>query len=56
MHSDIGGWLWGVIDVALVIGLGGAMAYAAMMWRNWRPSPAQRAERDRKTRELFGRH
>ena len=55
MHREIGGWLWGFIDIVLVMGLGGALAYASLMWRRWRRHPTQSDERDRKTRELFGR-
>ncbi len=55
MPDEIGGWLWAFIDIVLVVALGGALAYGTLMWRKWRQHPDKAAERDRKTRELYGR-
>jgi hypothetical protein len=47
MSTDEGGWLWLVIDVALVLVLAGALAYGLIMWRNRRRNPAiERASRE----------
>ena len=55
METEIGGWLWGFIDVILVAILAGGLIYATVMWRRRKLDPAQTEERERKTRELFGR-
>jgi len=41
-----GGWLWLVVDVALVAMLGGALLYGYVRWRGNRKTPRQR-ERER---------
>jgi hypothetical protein len=47
MSTDEGGWLWLVIDVALVLVLAAALAYGLMVWRKKRRDPAiQRAARE----------
>ncbi|HVZ53095.1 MAG TPA: hypothetical protein VG986_14085 [Pseudolabrys sp.] len=56
MNHEIGGWLWLVIDVVMVAVLGGALIYGTMRWRAWKRRPDASEQRDRATRELFGRH
>jgi hypothetical protein len=47
MFTDEGGWLWLVIDVALVAVLAAALAYGVIAWRNRRRDPAtERAARE----------
>ena len=53
MNHEFGGWLWVFIDVILVLGFAGALAYATMMWRRWKQHPRRVQERDRATRKAY---
>ena len=52
MDGDAGGWLWLLIDVALVAILGAALVYGVAMWRKRRSATAEQV-RDNATRELY---
>lgn len=54
MDSDAGGWMWLLIDVALVAALGAALIYGVNVWRKRRSAAADRA-RDNATRDLYHR-
>lgn len=54
MSGEAGGWMWLLMDVALVAVLAAALAYGVMIWRR-RRSPAAEAARDRATRNLYHR-
>jgi hypothetical protein len=50
---QLGGWLWLLIDVALVALLGAAMIYGIVKWRQRRHDPATERRRDDVTRRLY---
>ena len=50
--NDDAGWLWLLIDVALVAVLAAALAYGIGVWRKRRGIAANQA-RDNATRELY---
>jgi hypothetical protein len=52
---DQGGVLWVVIDVALVVVLGGAILYGIGMWRKRYQDPAVKQVRDDATEDLYKR-
>jgi Flp pilus assembly protein TadB len=54
MDSDAGGWLWLVIDVAMVAVLAIALIYGTMLWRQ-RRSRAVKQARERATTQLYER-
>lgn len=56
MNLEMGGWLWLFIDVVLVLALAGGLIYGTVQWRKWRRHPVKTEERDRATREAYGRH
>ncbi|HEX2493308.1 MAG TPA: hypothetical protein VHK24_05995 [Steroidobacter sp.] len=51
MDSDPGGWLWLVIDVAMVAALAIALIYGTMLWRQRR----SRVLQQRATAQLYER-
>ena len=51
--SDAGGWLWLLIDVILVAGLGIGLVYGIMAWRRRRRDPAMESVRDAATRRAY---
>jgi Flp pilus assembly protein TadB len=54
MDSDPGGWLWLVIDVAMVAVLAIALIYGTMLWRQRRSRVLQQAS-ERATAQLYER-
>lgn len=52
MSGEAGGWMWLLIDVALVAILAAALAYGVLVWRN-RRSPAADRMRDEATDRLY---
>jgi hypothetical protein len=55
MSGEAGGWMWFLMNVGLVVLLGGALGYGMWTWRAKRRSPAVDRLRDRKTEELQNR-
>jgi len=55
MDSDASGWLWLVIDVLMVAGLGVALLYGSMLWRRRRRSRALEKVSERATAQLYER-
>ncbi len=53
MSEGVGGQLWFLIDVVLVVALAGGIIYGSVMWRRWRKHPVAAAEREAKTKENF---
>lgn len=53
MDSDAGGWLWFVIDVAMVALFAVALIYATVLWRR-RRGPLERVG-ERATAQLYER-
>lgn len=51
--SDPSGWLWVIIGVLGVGGLGLAIAYASALRRRWRKTPETQQAEDEATRELY---
>jgi hypothetical protein len=47
--DDQGGWLWAVINIAFVAGLGAALAYGIFAWRRRSRDGAVEQVRDRAT-------
>jgi Flp pilus assembly protein TadB len=54
MDSDAGGWLWLVIDVAMVAVFAIALVYGTMLWRQRRSRAVQQAS-ERATTQLYER-
>jgi membrane protein implicated in regulation of membrane protease activity len=54
MDTDPGGWLWLVINVAMVVALAIALIYATMLWRQRRSRVLQQAS-ERATAQLYER-
>lgn len=54
MSGEAGGWMWLLIDVALVAVLAAALAYGVLVWRK-RRSPAANRMRDDATDHLYHR-
>ena len=54
MDSDPGGWLWLVIDVAMVAALAIALIYGTMLWRQRRSRVLQQAS-EGATAQLYER-
>jgi Flp pilus assembly protein TadB len=54
MDSDAGGWLWLVIDVAMVAVFAIALIYGTMLWRQRRSRAVQQAS-ERATTQLYER-
>lgn len=54
MDSDASGWLWLVIDVAMVVVLAIALIYGTMLWRQRRSHAVQQAS-ERATTQLYER-
>jgi hypothetical protein len=50
---QLSGWLWLLIDVALVALLGAALIYGIVKWRQRRRDPAVERRRDDVTRRLY---
>ena len=50
---NLGGWLWLVIDVAMVALLGAALIYGTAKWRQRRRDHARQQLRDRETRRMY---
>jgi hypothetical protein len=50
---QLSGWLWLVIDVALVALLGAAMIYGIMKWRHRRHDPAMEQVRNEATQRVY---
>ncbi len=55
MSGELGGWMWILMNVGLVVLLGAALGYGMWTWRARRRSPAMDRLRDRKTEELKNR-
>lgn len=53
MEAQIGAWLWFVTTVVLVLILGVAIGYGAVLWRNRRRSSVVEHTRDEATRRLY---
>lgn len=51
--SEPGGWLWAVLGVIGVGGLGAAIAYGAMQWRQRPNDAATREHREEVTRANY---
>ena len=54
MDSDASGWLWLMIDVAMVAGLAIALIYGIMLWRQRRSRALQQTS-ERATTQLYER-
>jgi Flp pilus assembly protein TadB len=54
MDSDAGGWLWLVIDVAMVAVFAIALIYGTMLWRQRRSRAVKQAS-ERATTQLYER-
>jgi hypothetical protein len=54
MDSDASGWLWLMIDVAMVAVLAIALIYGTMLWRQRRSRALQQAS-ERATAQLYER-
>ena len=54
MDSDASGWLWLMIDVAMVAGLAIALIYGTMLWRQRRSRALQQTS-ERATTQLYER-
>jgi hypothetical protein len=54
MDGEAGGWMWLLIDVALVAALAIALIYGVNVWRTRRSATADRI-RDDATRDLYHR-
>jgi hypothetical protein len=52
MH-DYGGWMWFVIDVAMVAALAAALIYGIGMWRKRHRNSATQEVRDEATERLY---
>ena len=50
---QLSGWLWFVIDVALVALLAAAMIYGTVKWRHRRHDQAMEKVRDDATRQVY---
>ena len=50
---DWGGWMWAVIDIAMVAILAGAMIYGGAMWRHRPKDAAVVRASDDATRRLY---
>jgi hypothetical protein len=53
MGEGGGGYLWLLMDVVLVVILGGAIFYGIMQWRHRSRRPATEDARDEATRRLY---
>jgi hypothetical protein len=53
MFTDQGGLLWLVIDVFLVVALGGALAYGLWMWRRKRADRATERAARQATQRMY---
>ncbi len=53
MANEPGQFLWLIMDVVLVLILGGALVYGLVMWSRRRKDPAARAVRDRGTERVY---
>lgn len=53
MEEGSGGYLWLLMDVGLVVILGGAIFYGIMQWRRRSRRPAVEQARDEATRRLY---
>src|SRR5438105_785489 len=51
--SDIGGWLWLVIDVVLVAIFGAGIAYGMVMWQRRSRNPTLEQAREEATRRPY---
>jgi hypothetical protein len=51
--SEPGGWLWVILGLVGVGGLGAAIAYGAMQWRQRPKDAATREHRDEVTRANY---
>jgi hypothetical protein len=51
--SDAGGWLWLLIDVVLVGGLGIGIAYGIIAYRHRRRDPGMESVRDAATHRAY---
>lgn len=51
--SEFGGWLWVVIGLLGVGGLGLAIAYAGSLWRRRPESPEIEHVKDKATRKVY---
>jgi hypothetical protein len=51
--NELGGWLWALLGIVGVGGLGLALAYAVNEWRHRRKDFVTRAKRDRATHEVY---
>jgi hypothetical protein len=51
--SDESGWLWLILGLLGIGGLGAAIAYGQIVWSHRRKSRAVRQKRDEATRELY---
>jgi len=50
---NLGGWLWLVIDVVMVVLLGAALIYGIVKWRQRRRDLALQQLRDREARRMY---
>lgn len=53
MSEELGGSLYLIMDVVLVLVLAGALIYGIMRWRTRSRNPAVEAVRDEATRDAF---
>ncbi len=53
MDSDVGGWLWLVIDVVFVAVLIAALIYGTVMWRTRRNGRALEQASEQATKTLY---
>jgi hypothetical protein len=51
--DELGGWLWAIIGIFGVCGLGIAIAYSTILWSRRRKDRATRQKRDEATREIY---
>jgi uncharacterized membrane protein YdfJ with MMPL/SSD domain len=51
--SDPSGWLWAVLGILGVGGLGIAIAYGSILWSRRRKDRATRQKRDEATRKFY---
>ena len=55
--GELGGWVWLLMDVAMVVALGVVLVFAIMQWRKRRRGarPLDPAQEEHKARQLIGR-
>ena len=53
MDEGGGGWLWLIVDVAMVAALAGAIFYGYRQWRAKRRTPGTRAREEEGIRKVY---